>query len=101
MVPDELAAAVGENGRTARKTRTVLLAPVGREPSDAAVVCQYVGADRWTAASVGIAQAAAPKKTMPLSPRYGELSEKAGSGCPGDGFSGRGKGGKEAVGTAW
>ena len=43
LVPDELAAAVGENGRTARKTRTVLLAPVGREPSDAAVVASMLG----------------------------------------------------------
>ena len=33
------------------------------------------GTDRWAAASVGIAQAAAaPKKTLPLSPRNGELS---------------------------
>ena len=30
---------------------------------------------------VGIAWATAHKKTMPLSPRYGELPEKAGFGC--------------------
>jgi len=55
--------------------------------------------DRWTAASVGIAQAAV--KTIPLSPCNGELSEKAGSGCSGDGFSGPGKGRLGAGGTIW
>ena len=36
---------------------------------------------------------AAPKKTIPTSPRIGEVSEKARSGCLGDEFLGRGKSG--------
>ena len=76
LVLDELTASTGENGRTAGETCPLLLAAVGREPSDAAAVCQYAGEDRWTAASVGIAQAAAPKKTISISLGNGELSEK-------------------------
>jgi hypothetical protein len=68
---------------------------------DAAAVCQYAVADRWTAASIGIAEAAAPKKRIPLSSRNGELSEKAGLGCRGDRLSGPGKGRLEAGGTVW
>ena len=34
------------------------------------------GADRWTVASVGIAQAVTPKKPIPISPGNGEVSEK-------------------------
>ena len=50
------------------------------------------GMGGWAAASVGIAQAvAAPKKTIPISPRNGEVSEKAGSGCRDGGFSGPGE----------
>ena len=50
---------------------------IPRNPqSDAAAVWQHGAADRWTAASVGIAQAAAPKKTIPISLGNGELSEK-------------------------
>ena len=71
----------------------VPVAIAGREPFDETFICQHAGADRWTVASVGTAQAvAAPKKTIPISPRNGEVSEKAGSGCPGDGFSGLVKG---------
>src|ERR1035437_11081238 len=69
LVFDELAAAIGEDGRTAGETCPVLLAMVGREPSDAAAVCQHVGTDSWAVASVGIAEAAAPKNTIPLSPQ--------------------------------
>ncbi len=47
-----------------------------------AIVCQYVRADRWTAASVGIAPAAAPKKTGFRDPQVWRVcAEKAGSGC--------------------
>ena len=50
------------------------------------------GMGGWAAASVGIAQAvAAPKKTIPLSPRNGEVSEKSGSGSRRDGLSGPGE----------
>ena len=82
-----------KTGRTAGEACALLLAAFGREPSDSAAVCQYAGADRWAAASVGIAHAAAPKKTIPISPRNGELSEKAGSGSRADGFRGPEKGG--------
>ncbi len=59
---------------------------------DPAAVRSDGGADRWAAASVGIAQAAAaPKKTIPISPRNGEVSEKAGSGSRDDGLSGPGE----------
>ena len=54
-----------------------------------AAVRSDAGSDRWAAASVGIAQAAAaPKKTIPISPRNGEVSEKAASGSRDDGLSG-------------
>ena len=59
---------------------------------DAAAVRSDGGADRWAAASDGIAQAAAaPKKSIPISPRKGEVSEKAGSGSRDDGLSGPGE----------
>ena len=53
--------------------------------------CQHAGANRWAVASVEIAQAAGPKKTIPISPRKGEVPEKAGSGSRGDGLSGPGE----------
>ncbi len=50
------------------------------------------GMGGWAAASVGIAQAvAAPKNTIPISPRNGKVSEKAGSGCRDDGLAGPGE----------
>ena len=59
---------------------------------DAAAVRSDGGADRWAAASDGIAQAAAaPKKSIPISHRKGEVSEKAGSGSRDDGLSGPGE----------
>ena len=55
---------------------------------------------RIDAASVGITQAvAAPKKTVPISPRKGEVSEKAGPGSRSNGFSGPGEGRLGAGGT--
>jgi hypothetical protein len=94
-------AAAGEDGRQAGETRPLLLVVVGGESFDATAVCQHAGADRWTAASVGIAEAAAPKKRIPLSTRNGELSEKAGLGCRGDRLSGPGKGRLGTGGTVW
>ena len=64
-------------------------------------ICQHAGADRWTVASVGMAQAATPKKPIPISARKGEVSEKAGSGSRDDRFSGPGKGWLGAGGTLW
>ena len=81
VVLDEPPAAAGENRRTARQTRTVLLAPAGRGRSDPTAVCQHVGADRQLGTPAGIAGATAHKKMTPLFPKYGELSEKAAVGC--------------------
>ena len=77
LVLDEPPATVGQDRRAAGETCPVLLADVGREPSDAAAVRSDGGADRWIGTPVGIAWATAHKKTMPLSPRYGELSAKS------------------------
>ena len=51
------------------------------------------GDRRWPGARRGAPKPAAPKKMIPLSPRNGELSEKAGSESRGDGFLGLGKSG--------
>ncbi len=63
----------------------------GGVPFEETFICAHAGADRWTAASVGIAEAAARKKTTSISPRNGELSEKAGFGCRADKFLGAGE----------
>jgi hypothetical protein len=52
-------------------------------------------------ASVGIADAAASIKRIPLSSRNAELSEKAGLGCRSDRLSGFGKGRLGAGETVW
>jgi len=49
MVADEPAAPVGEDGRPGAKTRPVLLAAAGRDPSDAAPVWWHGAADRGAA----------------------------------------------------
>jgi hypothetical protein len=56
-VVDQLAAAAGEDGRTAGKTCPLLLAVLGGEPSDETVIWQYARADRRAVASGGIAGA--------------------------------------------
>jgi len=56
LVADQLATAVGEDGRTAGETCSLLLAAVGREPSDEAAVWEYGAADRGAVASGGIAE---------------------------------------------
>ena len=101
LVPDEFTAKAGEDGRTTGETRPVLLATPGGEPFDETFIFQHAGADRWTAASVGIDQGATPKKTSPISPRNGEVSEKTGSGSRGDRLSGPGKGRLGGDGTVW
>ncbi len=60
-----------------------------------------LGGDRSTAASVEIAEAAAPQKRIPIFPRNGELSEMAASGNRGIRLSGPGKGRLGAGGTIW
>ena len=55
LVVDELAAAVGEDRRTARETRSILLAFAGQRALEPEAVQQHSEADRWTVASVGIA----------------------------------------------
>ena len=87
-------------GRLVKHARYYLVA-AGGKPFDETFICQHAGADRWTVASVGIAQAVTPKKTIPISPRNGEVSEKAGSGSRGDRFSGLGKGWLGASETLW
>ena len=101
LVADESAATSGQDRWAAGETRPVLLATPGGEPFDETFIFQHAGADRWTAASVGIDQGATPKKTSPISPRNGEVSEKTGSGSRGDRLSGPGKGRLGGDGTVW
>ncbi len=54
LVPDELAAAVGEDGRAAGETCPVLLAGAGGEPSDSAAVRGHGAADRVAVATGGL-----------------------------------------------
>src|SRR5208283_636685 len=61
LVADQLAAAAGEDGRTAGETCPLLLAVVGGEPSDETVVWRYAPADRSAVASGGIAEVVAGK----------------------------------------
>ena len=53
LVAGQSAAAVGENRRTTRQTRALLLIAAGGEPSDAAVVRGHVGKNRDAAAVAG------------------------------------------------
>jgi hypothetical protein len=57
LVADELAATAGEDGRRAGETCPLLLAAVGREPSDEAALWEYGAAARGAVASGGIAEA--------------------------------------------
>ena len=54
VVADQLAAAVGEDRRTAHPTCALLLVAVGGEPSDAAVVCRHAAKDHDAAVASGI-----------------------------------------------
>ncbi len=100
LVANKLAAVLREDRRTAGQACLVLLVAAGGESFDDTFICQHAGADRWAVASVGIAQAVTPKEPIPMSPRNGEVSEKAGSGSPGDEFLGLGKSGWEPVGPS-
>ncbi len=51
LVPDELAAAVGENGRTAGETCAILLAFAGRRALEPEAVQQHAANDLGTAAA--------------------------------------------------
>src|SRR5271157_5344120 len=51
LVADQLAATTGEDRRTAGETRPLLLAAVGREPSDEAAVRGDAGPDRAATAT--------------------------------------------------
>ena len=70
---DQFAAAAGEDGWTAGEACPLLLAPVGREPSDETVVWQYAPADRRAVASGGIAEAVGAGKSI--------QSQKGTEGC--------------------
>ena len=83
------------------QARTLLLAPVGREPSDAAAVCQYVGADRGVVATGGIARAVALKKNSSAIPQNGGVVAKRWFWKPGQRALGTRKGWLEAGGTIW
>ena len=63
-IADQLAAAAGEDRRTACETCPLLLAAIGGEPSDETVVWQYAQAARRAAASGGIAGAAVAGKSL-------------------------------------
>ena len=60
LVAHELAAAAGENGWKVGETCPLLLAAVGREPSDETVFWKHGSADRQAVASSGIAKAVEP-----------------------------------------
>ena len=64
LVADQLAAATGEDGRTACETCPLLLAAIGGEPPDETVVWQYAPADRRAVASGGIAGAVGAGKSI-------------------------------------
>ena len=64
MVLDEPPAKAGEDRRTARETRPVLLAPAGRGPSDAATVFQHAAAHRSTTAACGVVETAWQEDTI-------------------------------------
>ena len=59
---------VGENRRSSDQARALLLPTTGGEPPEETVVWQYAPADSRAAPSGGITEAAAPKKTIPISP---------------------------------
>jgi hypothetical protein len=48
----------------------------GGEPPDETIICQYAGADRWAAASIGIALGCSTPENDPNTTRNGELFEK-------------------------
>jgi hypothetical protein len=54
LVAHQLAAAVGEDRRTAHPTCALLLVAIGRKPSDAAAVRGHAGEDRDAAVADGI-----------------------------------------------
>src|SRR5713226_3778849 len=62
LVADELAAAAGENGRSAAETRPVLLAAAGPEPPDAATLRGHGRADRVAALARGVESATGRRK---------------------------------------
>src|SRR5208337_1536355 len=76
LVADQLAAAAGENGRTAGETCPLLLAVVGGEPSDETVVCQYAPADSRSVASSGIAETAGSREIDPKPKGDGGVFDK-------------------------
>ncbi len=57
LVADQLAAAVGEERRTAHPTGALLLVAVGRGASDPAAVCRHAAGDHGAAFAGGIRQA--------------------------------------------
>ena len=64
VIVDQLAATAGEDRRPSGEARLLLLAIVGREPSDPAVVRKHGAADRRAVASGGIAEAVGAGKSI-------------------------------------
>jgi len=54
LVPDQLAAKAGEDGRTLDQACSVLLVAAGREPSDAPFVWKHGAADRGATFARGV-----------------------------------------------
>jgi hypothetical protein len=77
LVADQPTAAAGENAWKVGETCPLLLAAVGREPSDEAALWEYGAADRCAVASGGIAEAVAGE-IDPESRGDGEVSDKTG-----------------------
>src|SRR6516164_205813 len=65
MVADQLAAAAGEDGRAAGEARPLLLASLGREPSDPAALRRHALADGVAARPDGVGQPQAGRLQRP------------------------------------
>ncbi len=100
LVPNKFAAAIGEDRRALGETCPVLLVTAGGKPFDETFICQHAGADRWTVASGGIAQAAAHKNMIPISPGMERCLKKLVLEAEVTGFQDPEKGGWEPVGPS-
>lgn len=87
------------NGRTSDQVRPILLAPAGRESSDAAPVWKHGVADCWIASASGVIQALAERKSVPSEPRHATVREKNTVRSRGSVFSGPLEGQVAAAGT--
>ena len=78
LVADQLAAAIGEDGRPVSQARTVLLVAAGRKSSDAAAVWQHGAANLGATAACGITETVRQEEEfINNEAREGEVSEKS------------------------